>query len=88
MLCTVFNNSICCHELILKKNIVFGKKQKIKQLIYEPVSFCFSNLLSLNSQLSCLACFITHTPSCFVPYCDWPLSRDRRVTYNGRLTGV
>lgn len=43
---------------------------------------------SLYAWLSCLSCFITHTPSCCVPYCDWPLSRDTRLTYNGRFTGV
>lgn len=87
MLCTVFNNSICCHGELIKKCSLW-KESKIKWLIYEPVPLCLCHPSSLNAWLSCLSCFITHTPSCCVPYCDWPLSRDTRLTHNGRLTGA
>lgn len=87
MLCTVFNNSICCHGELIKKCSLW-KESKIKWLIYESVLLCLCHPSSLNAWLSCLSCFITHTPSCCVPYCDWPLSRDTRPTHNGWLTGV
>lgn len=87
MLCTVFNNSICCHGELIKKCSLW-RESKIKWLIYEPVPLCLCHPSSLNAWLSCLSCFITHTPSCCVPYCDWPLSRDTRLTHNGRLTGA
>lgn len=65
MLCTVFNNSICCHGELIKKCSLW-KESKIKWLIYEPVPLCLCHLSSLNAWLSCLSCFITHTPSCCV----------------------
>lgn len=91
-------STVCCVQYLTIPFVVMNswyicslwkvRRNKMTYLWACLVQFLLQSVKASKSELSCLACFITHTPSCFSPYCDWPLSRERRVTYNGRLTGV